>query len=342
VSLDRRLELIKSIEDERGSRVVCYLTGDRTPDLSTRIAMDVFPNLYDLLVRMGKQQQIDLIVYSTGGHTMAAWGLVNLLREFCERLCVLVPFKAHSSATLIALGADEILMSKMGQLSPVDPTVTSPFNPTLPNQPPGQPPNFLPVSVEDVVSFIDLVRDEAKIKEEAHIAEIMKVLASDVRPLALGSVYRAKQQIGMLAKKLLGFHMGEQDHTKVEHIVETLTRKLYSHDYLVGRKEAKEFVGLKITDCSDALEQKTMELFFDYSEEMELNTPYSHEIILGSQTTKVAEFTRAFLETRERTYVFRSRREIKRVKATHQGLPVEGFQERTLEEGWRLEARKAK
>lgn len=340
MAIDSRLALIAELEKERSSRLICYLTGDRTPALSTRIAMDVFPLFYDILTRIGKQKQIDLLIYSTGGLTMAAWGLVNLLREFCDRLCVLVPFKAHSSATLIGLGADEIVMSRMGQLSPVDPTVTSPFNPTLPGHAPGQPPNFLPVSVEDVRSFIDLVREEAKIKEESHIAEIVKVLAADVRPLALGSVYRATQQIGMLATKLLNFHMGQDELEKVNRIVELLTRRLYSHDYLIGRKEAKEHIGMKVSDCSEKLEGTMMQLFNDYADTMELNIPYNHAVILAGQTTRVINLDRAYIESSERTYVFRSRREIKKVKTTEKGLSIEGFQESTLEEGWKLEARK--
>ena len=113
----KRLELIKKLEAKRGSRVVAYITGDRQGGLETRIGMDVFPFFYDVLAHLGgTSERIDLFLYSTGGATMAAWGLVNLLREFCSKLSVLVPFKAHSSGTLIALGADEIVMTRTGQL----------------------------------------------------------------------------------------------------------------------------------------------------------------------------------------------------------------------------------
>lgn len=342
MSVEQRLALIKQIEKERESRVVAYLTGDRQPGLETRIGMDVFPCFYDVLNRIGKQKQIDLLIYSTGGATMAAWGLVNLLREFCDKLCLLVPYKAHSSATLIALGADEIVMGRMGQLSPVDPTVTSPFNPTLPVQgAPGTPQQFLPLSVEDVVAFLDLTREEAKLREETSIAEVVKALASDVRPIALGSVYRAKKQISMLAKNLLRIHMGEEDQAKIEKIVATLTRELYSHDYLVGRKEAKRLIGLKVAECSDDFEKTMMGLYSDYAESLELNRPYNQDIVLGNQTTRVVELDRAFIETMERTYVFRTKREVKRFRSTQQGVPIEGFQEKTLQEGWQLENRKA-
>jgi Serine dehydrogenase proteinase len=344
VPVQKRVALIRALEKERGSRLVSYLTGDRSgppqvPGLQTSIGMDVFPFFYDVLSRVGRQKQIDLLIYSTGGATMAAWGLVNLLREFADRLCVLVPFKAHSSATLIALGADEIVMSRMGQLSPVDPTINSPFNPVLPGQIPGTTPQFLPVSVEDVIGFIDLLREEGKLKEETSLTELLKALASDIRPLALGSVYRAKKLIGMLARNLLAIHMGPEDEAKIEKIVETLTRKLYSHDYLIGRREAKE-IDLKVADCPEDLEERIMQLLDDYSKEMELNTPYNQDETLGNQNTRVTQFDRAFIETADRTYVFRTKREIKRLKTVQQGIQVEGFQEKTLQEGWQMEHRK--
>jgi len=296
--------------------------------------MDVFPYFYELLVRFGRQEKIDLFLYSTGGAIMAAWGLVNLFREFCQRLGVLIPFKAQSSATLIALGADEIVMTRTGQLSPVDPTVTSAFNPVMPNQSPGAQPQFLPVSVEDVIGFLNLARVEAGVKSEPYISEILKSLATDVRPLALGSVYRAREQIRMLSRKLLNFHMDSGQEAKIESIVSALTRELYSHDYVIARKEAKDVLGLKIADCSDDLEKDVMELFLGYSQEMQLNKSYNPQVELGDKSSRTITLDRAFIECSDKGYVFRTRREIKRTKLTREGIPIEVFQERVLEEGW--------
>jgi hypothetical protein len=331
-----RLALVQQLEGARKSRVLVYITGDRQPDLGTHIGTDVFPFFYDALSKMGHQKQIDLLLYSIGGATMAAWGLVNLLREFADRLCVLIPFKAHSSATLIALGANEIVMTRTGQLSPVDPNITSPFNPVLPNQVPGTPPQFLPVSVEDVIGFMDLIRNEANVTHEENITEAVKLLATNIHPLALGNVYRAKEQIRMLSRRLLAFHMDAEggDKEKVAGIVATLTRELYSHDYPVGRREAKETLGLKIADCPEGLEKLVMDAFLAYSDEMELYTAYSPEVALGTQTTKTVTFDRAFIETLDASYVFRTKREVKRLRIQQQNVPLDVFQQRTLEEGW--------
>lgn len=328
-----RLALIREIEKTRNSRVICYLTSDR-PGAETRIGMDIFPHFYDVLLKLGKQHQIDLFLYSSGGTTMVAWGLVNLIREFCDRFCVLIPYKAQSTATLISLGADEIVMSRMAQMSPVDPSTNSPFNPSLPAQAQGALPQFLPVSVEDVTSYIELAKDVG-IKAEQNLSTVFGTLSADVRPLALGNVHRAKQQIKMLSEKLLAFHM--QDKELVNGIVSKLIRELYSHDYLIGKTEAKKQIGLKIADNSEDTERQLVSLLKEFSGTMELQSPYSAETVLGGDSTKTATLDAAFIESSDMTFVYRFKKELKRIKATQQGLPVEGIHERILQQGWLLE-----
>jgi hypothetical protein len=263
---------------------------------------------------------------------MAAWGLANLIREFFEGFVVLLPFKAHSSATLLALGADEIVMSRAAQLSPIDPSVNSPYNPILQVQ--GAAPEVLPVSVEDVIGFMDLVRKEAKISGEENLTKLVETLAQDVRPMALGSVYRAKEQIRMLAKKLLGFHMDSSQEPQIDATVTSLTKDLYSHDYIIGRKEAKSLLGLKVGSCPEDLEKRMMALFHAYAEDLKLNATYSPDAELGNQSTRIANFERAFIESSDRSFVFKTKRELKRIKLTKEGIPFEAFQERLIEEGW--------
>src|SRR5437868_14822183 len=104
----KRKDAIKTLEEARGSRVIAYLTGDRGIE-SAPISDDVLRITYDHLRAIGHVDRIDLVLYSRGGDAMLPWPLVTTIRAFCERFCVLIPFRAHSAATLIALGADEIV-----------------------------------------------------------------------------------------------------------------------------------------------------------------------------------------------------------------------------------------
>lgn len=331
MSREQRIKLIKEIEEARQSRILCYLTGDRR-GFETKIGADVFSFVYQHLSQIGPVNNIDLFLYSTGGVTMAGFGVVNLIREFCKKLSVLIPFKAHSAATLIALGADEIVMTRLGQLSPVDPSVTSPFNPLVPGQ--SDPRQFLPVSVEDVVGYLDLARKEAKLESESSLAQVFQQLSTSIHPLALGSVYRAREQIGMLAKNLLSFHTNTQEEDKIDRIVSILTKERYSHDYIISRREAKA-IGLKVVDVPAPLEEKIWSLYSLYESAMQLNVSFSHDAFLGKTDYKTGEFDRAFIESGSATHVFRSEKEIKKIKTQQPGVPVqEVVQERSISEGW--------
>jgi hypothetical protein len=205
----KRMELIKKIEEKRNSRLLVYITGDRR-GLETRIGMDAFPMFHEHLMRMGKQKKIDLFRYSPGGITIAGYALVNLIREFCEDFNVIIPFKALSCATLISLGANEIVMTPMGQLSPIDPSVQHPLGPVtqIPGQPTGQ---IVPVNVEDVNAFVDLAKKEIGLSNEESMKKVLDLLGTKVHPLALGAVQRSREQIAFLSSNLLRYHIDNDE-----------------------------------------------------------------------------------------------------------------------------------
>lgn len=338
-----RSRIINEIENIRNSKLLAYLCGDRR-NFETRIHPEIQTSLYRHLQRLGQHKKIDLFLYSTGGVTMAAWSIVNLIREFCEEFTVIVPFKAFSTATLICLGADEIIMGKLGQLGPVDPSVNMPFNPPAPGNVPGR---VLPISVEEVASFIQFSKDDrfVGLKGENALGDVLKQLTSKVHPLALGSVYRATEQIRMLSEKLLKLHMTrEEDQSEILRIVEALTKNLYSHDYIINRKEAKNEIKLRIKDAEDVnggFENLIYDLFHEYEEEMCLGYSFNPEILLGNNNVANEIFKRAFIDSENRTDIFITEKEFKKVPL-QQGppnmpVPQTVIQERIIKEGWEEE-----
>lgn len=331
MSRDERMELIRQIEDKTGSRLLIYVTGDRR-GLETKIAFDVFPFCLQHLTKMGRQKKIVLYLYSTGGITMAGYALVNLIREFCDFFEVIIPFKALSCATLIALGADNIILSKMAQLSPIDPSVQSPLGPLPPKVAPTSIQRPIPVSVEDAIGYLDLAKNQG-LKSEESLVRVFEELSRKVHPLILGQVFRTRQQIVFLAKKLLGYHMRDED--KIERITNTIYKGRFSHDYIIGREEAKE-IGLKIIEPEPALEKDIIDLYLQYNDLLELSVPYNPEIILGTDEVSTGVFNRAIIESWELTHVFRTMKEVRRMQLVppQVPLPTIGYQEKILSENW--------
>jgi hypothetical protein len=71
-----------------------------------------------------KAKDVLLLLYSGGGSVEPAYQISKLCKKYArERFIVAIPRRAKSAATLISLGADEIHMSPLGQLGPIDPQI---------------------------------------------------------------------------------------------------------------------------------------------------------------------------------------------------------------------------
>lgn len=272
-----RLELYKKLEAEFDTKLLVYVTSDR-PNMTAQIASDVIDFFIYHLDKIGPSKKISLYLYTRGGDTSAARNIVNLLRIFCDNLQVIIPHKAHSSGTLISIGANELVMTKQATLGPIDPSVNAPLNPRLPN---GQP---VPVSVEAVKGYLEFAKNELHIKDDMALAEIYKKLTDFVNPLVLGDVYRSRAQIQMMAEKLLDNQV--QEVSKKKRIIEFLCSESGSHDYTINRREAKEQLGLNVVKPTDEQYNIIKRIYDDISEEMLLGKPFFINEINGAYSVR--------------------------------------------------------
>ena len=285
-----RQELLAKIQAERGGRLlVAYVTSTR-PGMDCAIADDAFRLLYDHLQanRDAAKNGVDLFIHSNGGSGTVPWRIVSLVRQYTDKFAVLVPHHAFSAATLIALGADEIVMHRMGVLGPIDPSVTNIFNPPHP-QMPGQ---LAPISVEDVTAFFRLVQDEVGINHEDELIQALGALTDKVHPLALGNVQRHHNQSRMMARKLLQTHMktGDNVEHEIDTLIDNLKSKLFFHGHPINRKEAKDDLKLKVTIPPESLEELMWSLYLDYEAELKLQEPFNpwRELELAQQQQQPA------------------------------------------------------
>jgi len=301
MDISEREELIKNIEEKFNTKVIVYITVDRINGPGASIAKDILNIFQRHLDAIGVEENITLFLYSTGGDVDVPWRLVTLIREYCRNFNVIVPYKAHSAATLICLGANEIIMGKMSELSPVDPSTSNAFNPDDPKNPLRK----IPITVEDVSSFIQLVKREFEkndnaINQTEVICNIFKQLTDKIHPLALGNVQRAHSQIRDLSKKLLGLHMKndtEEDLSKIEKVVNILTEKLYSHNHMIPRYEAKNIIGLNVKYLDESNEDTIKDLFNYYKKNLNIGEMFNPLELLGEDESVNLSLIIALLET---------------------------------------------
>ncbi len=265
-----RRALLLKLQTLRGSRVIVYVTADR-PDLGAQMGDDVVPIFFEHLQALGHQKRLDLFLYTRGGYTLAPTRLAYLIREHCDEFGVLIPRLAHSAGTTLAMAANQIVMHRMGELGPIDPTVFNEFNPEDPTDPDKK--RRIAIAVEDVTAYLSLARNQAKVPEE-QMASVFEVLTRTVHPLALGNIHRQYLLIRTMGARLLATHMHpEKDKERIEKILDVLTEKLYFHAYPISRAEARDAVGLNVAFADGELEATMWELFSAYNEQMKLGQP---------------------------------------------------------------------
>ena len=338
--IKERLDNYKKIEESRKSKLLVYITGDR-PGMETQINNDILEFFVDHLDKLGKPKKISLLLYTRGGNTLTAWSLTNLIRQFCDEFEVIIPSKAHSSGTLISLGANTIMMTKQATLGPIDPSLNSPLNP----QDPTQPNNTfakIPVSVESIKGFFGLAQQDLKVKSQSDLSQLLNSLSDKVHPLVLGDVYRSRTQIRMLASKLLSKQM--KDKKKIEKITSFLCGDSGSHDYTIYRREAHEELGLNIEKPDDNFYKIIKETFDDIKKELELLTPFDAGVIIGASPSLNYSARRALIESIDGgTDVFLSEGTlVKHVQTINQPPPLPPIQRIAVEdqrrfEGWKHE-----
>lgn len=116
----RRQDLIRSIEKQTSRQLICYVAG-----LKTVISRDDVLFLVDVLHNVRPNEDLDFMLHTPGGDMDAAEKLIGMVRNVVgtAELRIIVPDFAKSSGTLMALGADEILMSDSSELGPIDPQI---------------------------------------------------------------------------------------------------------------------------------------------------------------------------------------------------------------------------
>ena len=291
-------ELIQQLEKEQNSRLITYITGDRQP-FATRIAGDVVPLLSRHLEKIGKVKKISLFLYTSGGDMLAPIRIVKLIRNHCDIFEVVVPYKAHSAGTLIALGADKIFMGKLGELTPVDPTTGHPFNP----QNPANPQQQLEVSVEDLNSYFLFAKEKAGVKAE-QMADVYKMLVEKLHPLSIGNAYRAYRMAKLLTERLLSLHMDKKkDSEKMGKIIKEITGDITIHAYPIDRDEAKE-LGLKVDIPKDSVEQLLWQLYEEYATPMKLGQPFQPAELLAGKEMAEIRHVGAYIESAELLHKF--------------------------------------
>jgi ClpP class serine protease len=123
-----RGRVLRRIEEARGSRVISLVHRQETMSF---LGLPVFryidvedsEQILRAIHLTGPNVPIDLVLHTPGGLALASTQIARALARHAGKVTVFVPHYAMSGGTLIALAADEIVMSEHAVLGPVDPQI---------------------------------------------------------------------------------------------------------------------------------------------------------------------------------------------------------------------------
>lgn len=284
MDMKKRKDLIQKLESLLDSDIIVYFLSDRNGVPQTNIGEDAVRPLFEHLLTLKKdspKQKLYLFLYSRGGAVEVPWRIVSMIRELYENFGIIIPYKAHSAATMIALGADEIVMGVKGELGPIDPSIgiKQGAEETVIQQ---------QINVEDVMSYISFLKEKAGLSDQDALANAVVILANKLDPWLIGGMYRTKAHINLVARKLLTSHSEKQEEGKITSIIEALVEKTYYHGHALGRREAKE-LGLSITTPNSTQEENIWRLYETYEELFKLNNPIDARFLVEESQTDYTE-----------------------------------------------------
>lgn len=327
----KRQRIYRKVEKHRNSKVIAYATGDRR-NMETQIHQEVIDMFADHLDALFPADRISLILYTTGGDTLSAWSLVNLLRMFCDDLEIIVPAKARSAGTLMCLGANRVIMTKQATLGPIDPSLQGPLNPLIPGAPPDA---RAPVSVEAVKGYFEFAKSDVGVESGEALTKVLLDLAQKVHPLVLGQIFRTRTQIRSLAEQLLTHQVQERD--KQSEIIKFLTSETGSHDYTINRREASR-LGLKVEKPGQEFYQILKRFYLTIRDEFELATPFNPHTVVATANPATYKCVRCIIESvKGGAHMFVSEGTLTKNQVQIQpGVIQTSVQDQRTFEGWRI------
>jgi len=282
--------LMLNLEKVRHSKIIVYVTSDRQ-NLPVQIEEDVIEIFHHILESMGDQEKIDLFIYSRGGSTIVPLPLVRLIRKYCNKFSVLVPFRAHSAATMICVGADEVYMTRKAELGPVDPQFNLMINQAQKTY-----------GTTDLFAYLEFAKHE--MGWQASNTEISLALLEffhkycSLSPDLIGKIYRSYTQSRKYIAELAGYRSAGYalDKDAINQLIFALVSGFGSHDYKIDAYEAKK-LGLNILPYDKKLEHMVNELYRAVAVELKLNEPFVPQatgkevaVMVRSEAKKAAKY----------------------------------------------------
>jgi len=251
----------KKIEKLLDCKVISYILGDQD-DFSESVSFQHVIYFKKILNQIGFTKRIAIILHTYGGNGLAATALIQLVKECCDELIVIVPDHAMSAGTIISLAANQIYLNRTSLLSPVDGSSYTDFNPK------GNDNDVASVSNIDLLNYFDFAREKLNLSNEDLSEAFSNISKNDkpIHPLTLGACYRHLKSDRIFIKNLLSKN-NLFDQKFLEETIAKLS-DTYPHSWSFSFSYIKDELHLPAVLLTGELKQVIDNLYNDYAEEL--------------------------------------------------------------------------
>lgn len=225
-------EKVKSFESERDRR--CYVfDSDINPDDVIKVYEELRKNFTP------DNGELDVIIESPGGDIDASFNLSTLFRKYASKeLSFFVPRWAKSAATLMVCSGNDIHMTDIAELGPLDPQISA-FDSLEERYE-----EFSPLHIDGA---LDIISSEF---EKGHDKTAKGLIDRLQWPLTLGGFKKSLEIGEQYLTKLLGTRMLKDRPTEeLAKIAKRLSTGYASHGFCINIDEAKE-LGLVVKNMN--------------------------------------------------------------------------------------------
>jgi len=253
-------EIIKDLQNSRKNPVLIL-------NLETINRMDLIKVQYKLHGKSFKN--LDVILHTPGGDIDAAFLFSKLLMKATEELNIIVPWYSKSAGTLMCLSADELIMTNLSELGPLDTQIQEDQNGDTEYISALNGFKALEQVQKHTIETLDIAvkliysRSSMKISESVHLANEFAghtsgTLYSQLNPKKIGEYARALE-IGDRYGMMILTRYKKWTNERAKTLIKKLVYDYPSHSFVIDYEELSS-LGFNAVNASDELYPYLMEL----------------------------------------------------------------------------------
>ena len=249
---------MQELADQRESPVLCIYQYEAKSedDEDEEIDWVCVGAVQRLLSEQGSMDSLSVLLHSPGGDIDCAYRIIRAIRENAKHVEVLVPVWAKSAATLICVGADQILLGSTGEMGPLDVQL---YNPGGGRQTRSGLETFQGLAqvqryaLETLGKLIEYFIEQERLnaphcyeRAEALFAAIVSPLYQQINPNELGELGRHQASSEEYLLRVMDRwsyadqEENDEEERKTEDIAWSLVWDYPSHGFVIDIHEAKE------------------------------------------------------------------------------------------------------